>query len=101
MDDRGSITRVRLTEIDKKLPFDRKAFTKDSIGNVLSIDDVVKVSAETSPYRFRKGVVKNICKNCLFLWDPKGFTQSSGLFVENPRNVLILGTEFLKTDATT
>lgn len=96
--DQGEIMRVRLTEIDRRLPIDRKAFTRDSVGNIISMDDVVKCNTEQSNYRYKKGIVKNICKNCLFLWDPKDFAQTNGIFIENPRNVLILGTEFLKGD---
>jgi transcription elongation factor len=86
---------VRLTEIDKKLIYNHKAFTRDATGNIIQIDDVVKCSGQQAIYKNKKGIVKNICKNCLFLWDPKDFAQTSGIFVENPRNVSILGTEFL------
>ena len=62
----------------------------------MTIDDVVKCTAENSEYIHKKGIIKNICKNCLFLWDPKDFAASNGIFTEIPRNVMILGTEFLK-----
>jgi transcription elongation factor len=94
--DSGEIMRVRITEVDKKYAFDKKAFTRDRVGNIISIDDVVRCNSENSIYRFKKGIVKNICKTCIFLWDPKDFAQSNGIFVENPRNVTILGNEFLK-----
>lgn len=94
--DSGIIAKVRLTEIDRSLKFDKKAFTRDSVGNILQIDDVVKCSGEGSLFRGKKGIIKNICKACLFLWDPKDFAQSGGIFAEATRNVLILGTEFLK-----
>ena len=46
INDQGTITRVRLTEIDKKLPFDKKAISRDCMGNIVQIDDVVKCSNE-------------------------------------------------------
>jgi transcription elongation factor len=46
-------------------------------------------------YKGRKGVIKYINKNILFLWD-KEFIQSNGIFVENTSNVLILGDEHMK-----
>lgn len=48
-------------------------------------------------YKGRKGVIKYIHKNILFLWD-KEFYQSNGIFVENSRNVLILGEEHMKAN---
>lgn len=90
--------KVRLTEIDKKLAYDKKMYTRDCIGNILTVDDVVKVNGEQSIHKNKKGIIKNICKNCLFLWDPKDYAQSGGIFVEYIRNVMILGTEFLKGD---
>ena len=65
---------VRLTEIDKKLPYDKKNFTRDQAGNILSIDDVVKISSDNKTLKGKKGIVKNICKQCLFLWDPKDYS---------------------------
>ena len=97
LNDQGVISRVRLTEIDKKIPFDRKAYTRDQMGNGLGIDDVVKC-VDQSTFKGRKGIIKNICKSCVFLWDPKDFAHSNGIFCENTRNIQILGTEFLKGD---
>lgn len=96
--DQGMITRIRLSDIDKICPMDRKAYARDSIGNILSIDDVVRCQG-SSQYKGKKGVIQNICKNCVFLWDAKDFIQSRGIFVETTRNVLILGTEFLEIDS--
>lgn len=87
--------RINLTEVDKKIETNMKVTARDMIGNVLSIDDVVKCS-QMSIYRNKKGVIKNICKNCLFLCDPKDFVQQSGIFTEKAINVTILGNEFLQ-----
>ena len=97
LNDQGVISRVRLTEVDKKMPFDRKAYTRDQMGNGLGIDDVVKC-VDQSVYKGRKGIIKNICKPCVFLWDPKDFAHSGGIFCESTRYIQILGTEFLKGD---
>jgi transcription elongation factor len=42
-------------------------------------------------------VIKYIFKNTLFLWD-REFYQTNGIFVENSRNVLILGDEHVKVN---
>jgi len=72
---RGDIKKVRLTEVDKKMNYDPKVFSRDVMGNILSIDDVVKIiknPAEDKKMAGKKGIIKNICKgNLLFLWDPK------------------------------
>ena len=72
VNDQGMLMRINLTEVDKKIEINKKVTARDMTGNVLSIDDVVKCS-QMSTYRNKKGVVKNICKNCLFLSDPKDF----------------------------
>ena len=95
VNDQGMLTRINLTEVDKKIETNKKVTARDMIGNVLSIDDVVKCSS-TSNFRNKKGVIKNICKNCLFLCDPKDFVQQSGIFTEKAINVTILGNEFLQ-----
>lgn len=72
VNDQGMLMRINLTEVDKKIETNKKVTARDMTGNVLSIDDVVKCS-QMSNYRNKKGVIKNICKNCLFLSDPKDF----------------------------
>ena len=52
----------------------------------MQIDDVVKCTA-ASEFKNKKGIIKNMCKTCLFLWDPKDFAQTNGIFVEHTRNV--------------
>ncbi len=42
-------------------------------------------------------MIKYIFKNTLFLWD-REFYQTNGIFVENSRNVLILGDEHVKVN---
>ena len=58
INDQSCITKVRLSEIDKKIVFDRKAFTRDAGGHILLIDDVVKVV--DGYHKGKKGIIKNI-----------------------------------------
>lgn len=46
-------------------------------------------------YQGRKGVIKFIVKNVIFLWD-REFYQTNGIFVVKSRDVLILGEEHMK-----
>ncbi len=71
----------------------QKTSTVDSQRNTIYTDNVVKIIA--GKYKGRKGVIKYIYRTTLFLWD-REFYQSNGLFVENSRNVLILGDEHMK-----
>lgn len=97
VNDQGMLVRINLTEVDKKIETNTRVTARDMMGNVLSIDDVVKCS-QMSNYKNKKGVIKNICKNCLFLCDPKDFAQHNGIFTEKAINVTILGNEFLQGD---
>jgi len=44
------------------------------------------VKVTEGAFKGRKGVIKHIHKNTLFLWD-KEFAQSNGIFVEYSRNI--------------
>lgn len=44
----------------------------------------------------RRGIIKNLFKNTLFLSDPKNFPQTNGIYAEQANNVTILGQEFLQ-----
>jgi transcription elongation factor len=93
INDQGEIKNIKITEINKKFERDRKANTIDSQRNTLYPDNVVKLIG--GKYKSRKGVIKYIYKNILFLWD-REFIQSNGIFVENTSNSLILGDEHMK-----
>lgn len=93
INDHGEIKNIKLTDVDKKFERDRKANTVDSQRNTLYTDNVIKII--DGKYKGRKGVIKYIFKNTLFLWD-KEFYQSNGIFVEKTNNVLILGDEHMK-----
>lgn len=77
--EQGQVKNIKLSDISKKFEKNRKAFAADNRGNTLSVENVVK--CVDGRYKGRKGVVKHIHKNTLFLWD-KEFTQTNGLFVE-------------------
>ena len=89
INDQGIRVTLRQSEIDKKLIPDKRTGTRDSSGNTLQIDDVVKVTNKRSQFYDQKGIIKSICKNCIFLWDKSFMTQSYGIFVENPRHTTI------------
>lgn len=66
----------------------------DSQRNAIYIDNVVKIVGGT--YKGRKGVVKYIHRDIVFLWD-REFQQTNGIFVEKTRNLVALGGEHMKT----
>lgn len=68
---------------------------RDTKGNNLAIDQVVKV--QSGPHKGTIGPIRHYDRNYLFLWN-KEFVQSNGIFVESCRNVAILGAEFMKGD---
>ena len=69
---------------------------RDSKGNNLAIDQVVKIV--NGPFKGLTGPIRHYDRNYLFLWN-KEFVQSNGIFVESCRNVEILGSEFMIGDA--
>jgi len=42
-----------------------------------------------SPFYGQRGIIKNIVKDSLFLWDVAFMQRSNGIFVEKCKNVLI------------
>jgi len=59
INDQNCITKVRLSEIDKKIVLDkRNLITHDAGGHVLLVDDVVKVVDGYN--KGKKGIIKNI-----------------------------------------
>jgi transcription elongation factor len=89
----GDIQNIKISDVNKKVEFTRKTTTVDSHRNTIYADNVVRITQ--GKYKGRKGVIRYIHKNTLFLWD-KEFYQSNGIFVENSRNVVILGDEHMK-----
>jgi len=65
----------------------------DSQGNPINLDSVVRIWQ--GPHKGKRGVIKHIYKNILFLWD-KEFVRSNGIFVDKTGNVVIKGEEYLK-----
>lgn len=93
INDEGEIHNVKIVDINKKIDLGAKASAVDSHRNTLYPDNVIKITAGKN--KGRKGVIKYIYKNTLFLWD-KDLHQSNGLFVEHSRNVVILGDEHIR-----
>jgi len=71
-----------------------KASAIDSKRNTIYQDNVVKIVA--GKHKGRRGVIKFIHRNTVFLWD-RDFKQTNGIFVENTNNILILGDEHMKS----
>jgi len=67
MNDHGEIKNIKIGEINKKFENNKKASTIDSQRNTLYPDNVVKII--NGKYKGRRGVIKYIYKNILFMWD--------------------------------
>ena len=96
INEQGKIENVKIADLGKKLPAPTRGGTlggRDSQGNALALDQMVKCIQGT--HKGIIGPIKHGYKNYLFLWN-KDFVQSNGIFVENCRNVMILGSEFMK-----
>ena len=95
----GGVTTVPVIKINKKVVVDiRKAICRDSMGNPVQVDNVVRVNH--GQYAGQKGIIKNMtAKNVLFLWDAKFMQRSAGIFVEQSKNVTIRGHEFITNRA--
>ena len=63
---------------------------------MIQIDDAIIISNRSSPLYNKTGVIKNICRNCLFLWDTEFLDFSNGIFTEKCSNVTIKGSELLQ-----
>jgi transcription elongation factor len=60
-------------------------------GNTICIDNIVRCM--DGRFKHKKGVIRHINKNTLFLWD-REFATTHGIFVEKTRNVALLGAEY-------
>jgi transcription elongation factor len=86
INEQGKIENIKIVDLGKKLP-------APSRGGTLGLDQMVKVV--NGLHKGKIGPIKHAFKNYLFLWH-KDFALSNGIFVENCRNVMILGAEFMK-----
>lgn len=93
INDSGALQVIRASEINKKFDL-RDLRTKsqaiDSQRNTIYPDNVVKIIA--GPFKGRKGVIKYIYRDTIFLWD-RDFHQTHGIFVDKTRNIVLLGSE--------
>lgn len=67
INENGTIMNIKLALVNKKFDKMQKVSGADFHGNTLCPDNVVKVTE--GAYKGRKGVIKHIYKNTLFLWD--------------------------------
>ena len=58
---------MRIPEINKKFEKDRKSVCHDSMGNDVRLDNLVKCIE--GRYKGKRGFVKHIHKETVFLWD--------------------------------
>lgn len=63
--------------------------------STISLDDVVKIVGGV--FKGKRGTIRFINKQTVFLWN-KDFHQTNGLFVEQTRNIEILGAEHLRKE---
>ena len=88
VNEHGRVENIRKSDITGTLPPQRNKLCKDSKGFALALEDVVKVTSDSSRYKDQRGIVKDICKaNILFLWDKRFLNMSNGIFVEHARSV--------------
>lgn len=99
VNDQGNIQKIKASQIDKKLTTDRRKTIHDSLGNACQIEDTIVISNKSSPFAGYRGIIKNICRKCIFLWDPAFLQRSNGIFVELVSNITILGHEMLVSEA--
>ena len=58
--DKDQIQYVNYCDINKQMKADRKAMTKDKMGNTIKIDDTLNITNPQSKYNNKKGIVKCI-----------------------------------------
>lgn len=96
INEQSKIVNVKIVDLGKKVPLPPRNGTlhgRDKNNHILSLESVVKVA--DGPYKGMNGTIKHGYKHYVFLWN-KEFVQSNGIFVQNSRNVAILGAEFMK-----
>jgi hypothetical protein len=61
------------------------------MGNGIQVGDYVSINDNRSSVR--NGVIRNICRNCVFLYDAIYLERSNGIFAEKKNNVTLKGFE--------
>lgn len=64
----------------------------DARRNPITKDDTVKIIG--GPYKGKKGVIRNIFRNFVFLYN-QDFVSTNGIFVDKTENLEIMGSELL------
>lgn len=96
--DIGETKNLKLHEISKKIPRSNRITAVDQRGHSIDIDSVVECIG--GMHKGKRGVVRNVGKNSLFLWD-KEFIETNGIFVEQTKNVLIKGHTLINKEGET
>ena len=87
---------VKFKDVGKKIDPPRRGGTlsgRDCQGNSLVLDSMVKV--KNGPNKGMSGPIRHGYRHYLFLYN-KDFVQSNGIFVEDCKNVFIMGSEYMK-----
>ena len=83
VNEQGEIKSIKAAEVSKRFDIRElrtKASAIDSQRNTIYPDNVVRIVSGKN--KGRKGVIKYINKNTVFLWD-RDFQQTNGIFVES------------------
>jgi transcription elongation factor SPT5 len=90
IDTRSEVKRAAVSEVTKLSHLRPQGL--DSKRNPISKDDTVKII--NGPYKNKRGVIKNIFKNFVFLYN-QDFVSTNGIFVDKSENLEIMGSELL------
>lgn len=96
--DQGNIANIKIGNVDKKLTTERRRTVHDCLGNAIQMQDTVYVSNRNSQFFNQQGIIRNICRKCLFLWDPAFINLSNGIFAAPVGDVKIKGHDMLVQD---
>jgi transcription elongation factor SPT5 len=87
---RSEIQKVSLRDV-MKLPMTQPRGL-DRMRNPITKNDTVKIT--NGHYKGKRGVIKNMSKNFVFLYN-QDFSQTNGIFVDKCENIEIMGSELL------
>ena len=96
INEQNKIVTIKFKDLGKKFDPPRRGGTlsgRDCQGNALGLDQMVKVREGAN--KGISGPIRHGYRHYLFLFN-KEFVQSNGIFVEDCKNVIILGAEFMK-----
>ena len=90
----GSIQRIQLSAVNSRQNTD-KNIALDSQNHTINKYDKVQVVDGIGPNKGKKGEVKHIYKNYVFIYNPQENKNTFGIFIEQARNISLLGSSLL------